>query len=217
MNVRSAVGEVKSKAGRRTIGLPLQLVALLRAHRTEQERERELAQLLWQDEGWVFASPTGQPLNPNSDYHEWKRLLRVAELREARLHDARHTAATVLLLLDIPVRTVMSLMGWSSTEMAARYQHVTGTIREGVARQVDSLIWQARDTAVGEGTVPVSRDSLTAILRLAELGLVHADQVVMADAQRAIEQIRAVLGGGAEYLASGADEAARVALPKATK
>jgi len=33
MNVRQATGEVKSKAGRRTIGLPLQLVALLRGHR----------------------------------------------------------------------------------------------------------------------------------------------------------------------------------------
>jgi hypothetical protein len=111
----------------------------------------------------------------------------------------------VLLLLDVPVRTVMSLMGWSSAEMAARYQHVTDTIRHGVARQVDSLIWQARDAAIGGGTVPVSRSSLAAILRLAELGLVDADQAVMADAQRAIEEIRAVLGSGAESLSGGAD------------
>jgi len=95
--------------------------------------------------------------------------------------------------------------------MAARYQHVTDTIREGVARQVDSLIWQARDTATGEGIVPVSRSSLTAILRLAEVGLVHADQAVMADAQRAIEQIRAALARGTEGLAGGTD--ARPELP----
>jgi integrase len=196
VNSRPAAGDVKSKAGRRTIGLPLQLVALLRAHRAEQQRERQLARHLWQDEGWVFASPAGEPVKPHTDYREWKRLLRQAGLREARLHDARHTAATVLLLLDVPARTVMSLMGWSSAEMAARYQHVTDTIREGVARQVDSLIWQAADTETGESTVPVSRGSLTAILRLAELGLVPADQAVMADAQRAVEQIRAVLAGG---------------------
>jgi integrase len=211
MNVRQTTGEVKSKAARRTIGLPLQLVALLRGHRAEQERDRELAGHLWQGEGWVFASPTGQPLNPNTDYHEWKRLLRVAGLREARLHDARHTAATVLLLVDVPVRTVMSLMGWSSADMAARYQHVTDTIREGVAGQVDALIWQARDATAGEGTVPVSRSSLTAILRLAELGLVHADQAVMADAHRAIEQIREALAGGTKSLAGGAG--ARPELP----
>ena len=204
INARPAAGEVKSKAGRRTIGLPLQLVVLLRAHRAEQERERELARHLWQDEDWVFAGPVGEPIKPHTDYREWKRLLKQAGLPEARLHDARHTAATVLLLLDVPVRTVMSLMGWSSAEMAARYQHVTDTIRHGMARQVDALIWQARDAAIGEGTVPVSRSSLTAILRLAELGLVDADQAVMADAQRAIEEIRAVLAVG-ESLPRGAD------------
>lgn len=100
----------------------------------------------------------------------------------------------------------MSLMGWSSTDMAARYQHVTDTIRQDVAGQVDVLIWQARGTAADDSTIPVSRGSLTAILRLAELGLVHAEQAVMADAQEAIEQIRAVLAGGAGDLAAGADE-----------
>jgi integrase len=203
-NVRQTAGEVKSKAGRRTIGLPPQLVALLRAHRVQQERERQLAQQLWQEEGWVFASPTGVALNPNTDYHEWKRLLRAAGLREARLHDARHTAATVLLLLDVPVRTVMSLMGWSSAEMAARYQHVTDTIREGVARRVDSLIWQARETDIGEGIVPVSRDSLSALLRLAEFGLAHADQAVIAGALQAMDHIRAALGGNGDLPVGGA-------------
>jgi integrase len=206
VSTRPATGRVKSKAGRRTIGLPPQLVALLRAHWAEQERECKQARQRWQEEGWVFASPTGQPLNPNSDYHEWKRLLKEAGLREARLHDARHTAATVLLLLDVPERTVMSLMGWSSTDMAARYQHVTDTIRQDVARQVDVLIWQARDSSTGEGTVPVSRVCLTAILRLAELGLVHADEAVMADAQEAIEQIRAVLADGVGHSAPDTDE-----------
>jgi integrase len=112
---------VKSKAGRRTIGLPLQLVALLRAHQADQDRERAIACDLWHDEGWVFATPVGDPVKPHTDYREWKRLLKVAGLREARLHDARHTAATVLLILGVPARTVMSLMGWSSAEMAARY------------------------------------------------------------------------------------------------
>lgn len=60
--------------------------------------------------------------NPNSDYHRWKALLKAAGVRGARLHDARHTAATVLLVIGVPERTVMGIMGWSSTSMAARYQ-----------------------------------------------------------------------------------------------
>jgi integrase len=58
-----------------------------------------------------------------------------------RLHDARHTAATVLLVLDIPERSVMGIMGWSSTAMAARYQHVTDPIRHTVAAQFGGLLW----------------------------------------------------------------------------
>ncbi len=48
-----------------------------------------------------------------------------------------------------PERTVMRIMGWSSTAMAARYQHVTDPIRHVVAAQVGGLLWadagQVRD------------------------------------------------------------------------
>jgi integrase len=66
-------------------------------------------------------------------------------LRDARLHDARHTAATVLLILGVPERAAMGLMGWSSSAMAARYQHITGAIRGDVAERVGGLIWGPSD------------------------------------------------------------------------
>ncbi|MEV1239295.1 tyrosine-type recombinase/integrase [Nonomuraea sp. NPDC049750] len=64
-------------------------------------------------------------------------------MRDGRLHDARHTAATLLLILGVPERTVMAIMGWSGSGMAARYQHVTDGIRQTVARQVGGLTWEA--------------------------------------------------------------------------
>ena len=88
-------------------------IALFRRHREKQDAEREAARQLWHDEGWVLARPDGRPLNPNTDYHEWKELLREAGLRDARLHDARHTAATVLLILGVPTPTAMAMMGTS--------------------------------------------------------------------------------------------------------
>jgi integrase len=139
--VNEEVGETKSAAGKRVIGLPDELVAMLKLHREEQDRERRAAGQLWQEGDWVFASPVGKGLNPNSDYHAWKALLKAAKVRDGRLHDARHTAATVLLVLGVPERTVMSIMGWSSTSMAARYQHVTDPIRRDVAKRVGGLLW----------------------------------------------------------------------------
>jgi integrase len=97
---------------------------------------------LWQETGYVFTTPTGEPLNPRTDYTQWKRLLERAGVPERRLHDARHTAATVLLLLQIPDRTVMAIMGWSNTTMAARYQHIIAAIRRDVATSVGGLLWK---------------------------------------------------------------------------
>ncbi len=59
------------------------------------------------------------------------------------MHDARHSAATMLLVLGVPERTVMGVMGWSSTSMAARYQHVTDPIRRDVAARMGDLLWSS--------------------------------------------------------------------------
>jgi integrase len=140
--LRTETAGTKSKAGKRGIGLPDELVTLLKQHKAEQECERLKAAQLWQETGYVFTTPTGGPLNPRTDYTEWKRLLERARVPERRLHDARHTAATVLLLLQIPDRTVMAIMGWSNTAMAARYQHIIAAIRRDVATQVGGLLWE---------------------------------------------------------------------------
>ncbi|MFD3569698.1 tyrosine-type recombinase/integrase [Streptomyces sp. NPDC058667] len=140
--------DTKSRAGRRAVGLPPQLVDLLRTHRKRQDAERAAAGDKWTEEGWLFATETGRGTSPRTDYDDWKELLVDAKVRDGRLHDARHTAATVLLILGVSERAVMGLMGWSSTAMAARYQHMVDTVRTNIARQVDGLIWKPD----GDGT-----------------------------------------------------------------
>jgi integrase len=144
-NIRPETDDTKSPAGRRAIGLPVELVALLERHRDEQEKERIAAAQLWRDSGYVFTTSRGEPVNPNTDHVHWKWLLADAGLWDGRLHDARHTAATVLLILGVPERAVMGLMAWSTTAMAARYQHVTGVVRGDVVRRAGGLLWGARD------------------------------------------------------------------------
>lgn len=69
---RADTGPTKSRAGRRVIGLPDPVIVLLHVHRETQNAERAAARQFWHDAGWVFAKPDGRPLNPNTDYHEWK-------------------------------------------------------------------------------------------------------------------------------------------------
>ncbi|MEU8752119.1 tyrosine-type recombinase/integrase [Streptomyces chartreusis] len=139
----------KSRAGRRTIGLPDPLIKLLRRPQEQQEKDRIEAGTDWEHKGYVFASPTGGPLSPNTDFHVWKRLLRDAGVRDGRLHDARHTAATVLLILGVPDVVVDAIMGWEpggAARMRARYMHVTGTLLRKVAQQVGDVLWEPPTT-----------------------------------------------------------------------
>lgn len=73
---------------------------------------------------WVFASEIGEPINPRTDWAHWKKLLSDADIRDGWLHDARHPAATVLLLLDVSRPAMMSIMVWSNPAMTQRYAHV---------------------------------------------------------------------------------------------
>ncbi|MCP3756282.1 site-specific integrase [Streptomyces sp. TBY4] len=141
----------KSRAGRRAVGLPEQLVDLLRAHRKVQDEERRAVGKRWVEGDWVFPDEHGRSPSHRRDWAEWKALLVEAKVRDGRLHDARHTAATVLLILGVPERAVMGLMGWSTTAMAARYQHMVDAVRSDVARQVDGLIWKAAADRTDEG------------------------------------------------------------------
>jgi hypothetical protein len=81
--------EVKSRAGRRRIVLPI--------------KQYEHAGTEWHEGGWMFAQPTGRPIDPRRDLSDWKTLLEEAWVWDARLHGARPTAATVLRLLGVPV------------------------------------------------------------------------------------------------------------------
>lgn len=123
------------------MGLPSPLVDALKAHKAAQDAERELAADLWRDEGWIFAQPTGTAIDPRRDYQHWCDLLAEADVRPARLHDARHTAATILLVLKVPTPAVMRIMGWSNPSMASRYQHLADEVLSEIAGQVGGLLW----------------------------------------------------------------------------
>ena len=93
------------------MSLPSPVARAILDHADAQAEERAHAANLWHEQGWVFAQPTGKPIDPRADYGEWKELLAAAGVREARLHDARHTAATFLLVLGVSDRTAMDVMG----------------------------------------------------------------------------------------------------------
>lgn len=137
--------EVKSRAGRRVIGLPQQVIEALEAHRAHQKIDRDRAGDLWQEDDWMFTNRLGRPVHPTEDHRAWKALLQMATVRDARLHDARHTAATILLELRVPLPAVMELMGWSNAAIAKRYMHTNEELVSAIAAEVGGHLWADDD------------------------------------------------------------------------
>ncbi len=134
----------KSRSGRRTIAVPAPVLDELRRHRRQQAEERLAAGELWRpgpNGGWVFAQANGKPVDPGRDWKSWKDLLKKAGVRDVRLHDARHSAATYLLLQGVDARTVMGMLGWSQVSMTARYQHPVAELMQEAAQRVGDLLW----------------------------------------------------------------------------
>lgn len=134
--------EPKTKASKRSIVLPQPLVEELRAHRASVNRRRLAAGEDWDGTyDLVFPAAAGGLIDPARDHTEWKALLRRTGVREVRLHDARHTAATLLLLQNVDIRTVMSIMGWTEMATAQRYTHAVDELRRRAARRMGALLW----------------------------------------------------------------------------
>ena len=134
--------EPKSRAGRRTIALPEPIVDLLHAHRLTQDGERAHARNAWHDLDFVFAQPTGAPIDSRADRRDWDQLLKDSEVRPARLHDARHTAATTLLIMGVPARVVMQILGHSQIGLTlGTYSHVVPELANDAADKMAKAYW----------------------------------------------------------------------------
>ena len=89
----------------------------------------------------VFAQPKSRPIDKKTDYDDWTRLLQRAGVRHARLHDGRHTAATLLLSENVHPRVVMELLGHSQMRTTMDiYSHVMPALAREAADRMGALL-----------------------------------------------------------------------------
>lgn len=131
----------KTSRSRRVVSLPGPLVEALRAHRRRQREDKMAARNTWVDNDLVFAGPFGEPVDARRDWQDWRDLLAEANVPPTKVHTARHTAATLLLVMGVDPRTVMDIMGWSQRAMLTRYQHVVDELRQEAAKRVGEALW----------------------------------------------------------------------------
>ena len=157
---RAHTGDPKTTSGARTITLDPVTVDVLRRHRRDQVVKRTAAADAWIETGLVFTRPDGGHVDPASVSHEFRRLVRRSGLPPIRLHDLRHTAASLALQAGVPLKVVSEQLGHSSVAFTADiYTSVLPAVAQAAARAVADLVPRAPTEPPPEDDEEVADDS----------------------------------------------------------
>ncbi|MCD9625623.1 tyrosine-type recombinase/integrase [Rhabdothermincola salaria] len=141
------LGDVKTETGRRMVDLDARTVDVLRAWRKTQIAEHQLTGRRWSEDGFVFARPDGEPIHPDYVSQCFERHLAKSSLPRIRLHDLRHTHATILLKAGVPVKVVSERLGHSSPAFTMTvYQHVLPGMQAEAARVFGEAMFSEKAT-----------------------------------------------------------------------
>ena len=93
------------------------------------------------DDDLVFCQPDGKLLLPDSITHPWRKLASRTGLKGVRLHDARHTHASLMLKQGIHPKIVQERLGHASIQITLdTYSHVAPGLQEAAAVRFDEII-----------------------------------------------------------------------------
>jgi len=135
---RVVIRQPKSAKGRRMIDLTPSNAIVLREHREKQQLDRAMLGVSLKDDDLIFSDIEGKPLLPNTVTHNWIKLVRRTGLKPIRLHDARHSHASLMLKLGTHPKIVQERLGHASIQVTLdTYSHVAPGLQEAAAARFD--------------------------------------------------------------------------------
>ena len=134
-------GDPKTTSGERSVSLDLSTIDVLRRWRLAQQAERRLWGAAWTDTGLVFTREDDSQLHPARASQLFHRITRTAGLPPIRLHDLRHTAASLALAAGVPLKVVSEQLGHSSLAITAdTYTSILPTVAQAAAEAVFGIV-----------------------------------------------------------------------------
>lgn len=122
---------LKTKNAYRQIIVPPEVSQILKEKQTREDGFSE----------YVFSSPTGGPISPDSVLKMLHRVLKRAGLEKVRFHALRHTFATMALQNGVDVKTLSGLLGhYSAGFTLDTYGHITPAMKQDAAEKVGSFL-----------------------------------------------------------------------------
>jgi len=133
--------EPKTARSRRMVTLPPSAVALLSGLKVKQKAEIMEFGLEWSESKYVFSQADGSPFYPNLVTRAFSQLVEEAGIPRLRLHDLRHTHATLMLKQGVNPKIVSERLGHASVTITLdTYSHVLPGLQEQAALQFEESL-----------------------------------------------------------------------------
>ena len=133
---------LKTSRSARTVALTEETLNALKTHKELVQRLREGNPATWQEWDLVFPRVIGgAPRSATTDSDEWHRCLSLCGIPRRRLHDARHTAATLMYSQGVGIETISRALGHSSSAITSRlYVHSAAEPLRLAAEKMNQLL-----------------------------------------------------------------------------
>jgi len=140
--VGGATIEGLPKTGKaRVVPLTASCIAALREQAALQARDAEQWKNAWQDTGYLFTNESGQPVHPQRVTRHFLEAIERAAVPKIRLHDLRHTAATLARQAGVPIEVISQWLGHSTTAMTFNiYSHVMPEMQDDALDRVEAAM-----------------------------------------------------------------------------
>jgi integrase len=135
------LSQPKTTRGRRQLALDPETITALRGHRRAQAAERLAAGPAWSDTGLVFTRQDGRPLHPEYVRRLFDRRINRVGLPRIRLHDLRHTYATLALQAGVHPKVISERLGHTTVAITLDvYSHAIPALQQDAAMTVADLL-----------------------------------------------------------------------------
>ena len=136
-----ALGLPKTRAGARVVPIDTFTSQLLEEHRKQQVLQQSAWGDGWADTGLVFTREDGAMVAPDQASRAFKQIVKRAGLPRIRLHDLRHTHASLALAAGVDIKVVSARLGHSTTAITSDlYTHVIPTVAWAAANAIAATI-----------------------------------------------------------------------------